>query len=156
MTRTYGPDGWLSEVIVCMRANLFRPLTVADIARHAEYSPSRLAHLFSKSTGRTVKETLTNLRMERAAELLERTNQRVKEVAAQVGMSRADGGSGGFGRAFKTWSGGLTPGGYRGTKPRQHTARNARRDTDNLSLAGCGKTKFDGNSRLLISLFAAV
>jgi len=61
-------------------------LTVAHLAARAGLSASRYAHLFHAETGRTPREYLEQLRLERAQQLLLRTNLPVKVVASQVGF----------------------------------------------------------------------
>ncbi len=60
---------------------------VHDLARAVLLSPSRLAHLFKHETGETIGYTLLNLRMRRAALLLEATDLSIGAVAEQLGYS---------------------------------------------------------------------
>jgi len=62
-----------------------RPVTVADTARHVGLDREYLATLFRSRTGSTMKNFLTELRLERARELLARTELPVSAVAASVG-----------------------------------------------------------------------
>jgi transcriptional regulator GlxA family with amidase domain len=91
-----------------MMDNPGRGVTLSEIAWHVGSSPSHLSRLFRGSTGRTPKQVLTLIRMERAAELLRETELSPKEITAAVGMSWV----GSFGRAFKAWHG-VSPARYR-------------------------------------------
>jgi AraC family transcriptional regulator of arabinose operon len=60
---------------------------VHDLARSVLLSPSRLGHLFKHETGETIGYTLLNLRMRRAALLLEATDLSIGAIAEQLGYS---------------------------------------------------------------------
>ena len=64
-------------------------LSINQIAEAALLSPSRLSVLFKKETGQTVNDYLINARISRAVYLLENTNLRIYEVAAQAGYRSA-------------------------------------------------------------------
>ena len=84
-----------------IRENLKRPLTLAEIAFHAGLSPQYLSRLFREETGESVHQYMTRLRMERAAELLRKTNLKVYEVAEEVGIPNYRH----FTVTFRNWSG---------------------------------------------------
>lgn len=60
-------------------------LNVADIADQVSLSPSHLSALFRQETGKTIYQTLIDLRMRRATELLLRTSYSIKEIADLTG-----------------------------------------------------------------------
>ncbi len=60
-------------------------------------SRSRFGHLFKNETGRTFKAYLWKIRMEKADDLLEDWNLRLKQIAYQVGYTSPAS----FARAFK-------------------------------------------------------
>ena len=62
-----------------------QPLSVADLAAAAHLSLSRFAHLFREVYGVTPQQYLENQRMQRAAQLIERTGLAVGEVGRAVG-----------------------------------------------------------------------
>jgi AraC-like DNA-binding protein len=101
-------DQRLVRALECIQANIHHPLSVAGIARHAHLSVSRLFHLFRCQIGSSPNHMLMRLRMEAAATLLARTDQRICEVGAAIGMT----GPTGFGRAFRAWFG-VSPTRYR-------------------------------------------
>lgn len=62
-------------------------LSLPAVARQANLSPSHFCTVFSQATGRTFKEHLTEIRMQRARELLRSTALKSFEIADQVGYS---------------------------------------------------------------------
>lgn len=70
---------WIQE-------HLGQSLTLNTIAEHAGLSPHYLSRLFREEVGESVNQYIIRLRMERAAELLTRTNKKVYEVAEEVGI----------------------------------------------------------------------
>ncbi|MGI5338479.1 helix-turn-helix domain-containing protein [Streptomyces sp. CA-181903] len=100
----------LTDVLAWALEELHRPLTVTDLARRAHMSPRNLGRHFAAVTGTTPLQWLLTQRLHRAQEFLERTDDSVDRIAAQVGM-----GSGAtlrrhFNRAF-----GVPPDTYRRT-----------------------------------------
>ncbi len=77
----------LQRMIDHIRANLDRPLTVADIARAGDCSPSTAERTFSRHTGQTVQGWSRQQRMQEAALLLRTSGLRVNEVAREVGFA---------------------------------------------------------------------
>jgi AraC-like DNA-binding protein len=76
----------LKRVMRHVRENLARRITLATAAAAADLSPTYLAHLIKKETGRTFIDIVTERRMEQARELLAHTALRIAEVAAAVGF----------------------------------------------------------------------
>ncbi|HEX2985290.1 MAG TPA: response regulator [Caproiciproducens sp.] len=62
-------------------------LKISMIAESIGLSPARLSVIFKKETGQTINEYLTNLRVERAKELLNSGQYKIYEVAGMVGYS---------------------------------------------------------------------
>ncbi|MDD3338532.1 MAG: response regulator [Lachnospiraceae bacterium] len=60
-------------------------LTSGDIADHVGLSANRLGILFKKDTGKTVNEYLNMIRVEKAVELLEKTNMKIYEISEKCG-----------------------------------------------------------------------
>ncbi len=67
--------------------HLAERLTLADLARVAELSSSRLSFLFERAVGLPPLRWLEQQRMTRAAELLARTTTPVQDIAAEVGFA---------------------------------------------------------------------
>lgn len=62
-------------------------LSLSTIADAIGMSPTHLSHVFSKETGNTLVEYITNVRMESAKVLLRSTNQTSAEIGMNVGYS---------------------------------------------------------------------
>jgi AraC family transcriptional regulator of arabinose operon len=99
-------------------------VTLADIAAAVTLSPSRLSHLFKQETGQTPLGYLETVRMQRAAELLQRTSFSVKQIAGAVGFDSAFY----FSLRFKAWTQ-LSPTAFRAGKPPAVKKRTASRRT---------------------------
>lgn len=106
-------DQRIDHVIKHIQCTYEGPLSLTELARLVNLSPSRLRHLFKRETGLTVHEYLKTTRMKRARELLESTFLSVKQIVANVGL--AD--SSHFVRDFKRTHG-VTPRQYRSTHSR--------------------------------------
>jgi AraC family transcriptional regulator of arabinose operon len=68
-----------------MAGRLAEPITVAELARHADLSPSRFAHLFAEQVGVSAMRYLERQRMRLAEQLLDLTPRTVAEIARTVG-----------------------------------------------------------------------
>ena len=65
------------------------PLTLTDLARHAAVSPRTFSRRFVADTGYTPMQWLLRARVDRARELLERSELSVEEIAREVGLGTA-------------------------------------------------------------------
>jgi AraC family transcriptional regulator len=91
-----------------IRANYAEDVSLEDIADQAQLSQFHFARMFKQSVGVPPRVYLTRIRMEKACELLEKTNMAVTEIAFEVGYSSSQA----FARVFlKELS--LTPTAYR-------------------------------------------
>jgi AraC-like DNA-binding protein len=70
---------------------------VEELASLVNLSRSRLSHLFKATTGVSLQTLLSDLRLEKAAELLQSTDMPIKEISYQVGYRHAPS----FVRAFR-------------------------------------------------------
>ncbi len=70
-----------------IEGNLNGRLSVAELARRADVTPSYLTRLFQEAYGESVVDHIRRRRMERASELLQRSNLPIKMVATTVGFS---------------------------------------------------------------------
>jgi AraC family transcriptional regulator len=70
-----------------MLARLSEDISLDELAAEARLSPFHFARMFKQSVGVPPRVYLTRLRMERACELLERTDLPVTEIAQEVGYS---------------------------------------------------------------------
>lgn len=98
----------INEIIDEVKLNLQHNITLKDIADKYFFSPNYLGQLFKETTGRNFSEYIIMLRMEKASELLRKTNAKVYEIADQVGYRYLPY----FSKQFKEWSG-MSPLEYR-------------------------------------------
>jgi two-component system response regulator YesN len=96
-------------------AHFDQPVTLAEIARAAHLSVSRLAHLFKEQMGVTPIDYVTGVRIERAKGLLLGTDQSCTEIGFAAGYGNPSY----FTRTFKL---------FVGATPRQFRAQNRRTD----------------------------
>ena len=90
LIRTKGSDQSFSptveKAIQFIKQNYFNgDLTAADIAESVGLSSNRLGVVFKKDTGYTVNEFLNQYRIQRAVELLEKTNLKIYEISEKCG-----------------------------------------------------------------------
>ncbi len=83
-------------------------LSIQNIAEHTFLSHTYLCAYFKKSTGRTLNEYITELRIEKAKELLRNGNHKLYEITNEVGLTDTNY----FSTLFKRCTG-LTPSEYR-------------------------------------------
>lgn len=92
------PDDFrISHVIALIVARSAEPLTVAELARAANLSPSYLTRRFREQTSHSPASFLREVRLRRAVELLRTSFLSIKEVMAAVGWNDPSH----FSRAFK-------------------------------------------------------
>ena len=78
-------DDSISQVVDFITEHLFEDLSVNDIARSVNLSPSHLSRLFKMRTGFSPHEFITLRRIDAAKELLLTTPLSVKQIAFRVG-----------------------------------------------------------------------
>jgi transcriptional regulator GlxA family with amidase domain len=76
----------MAEVLDWMLDNLAEELPVDALARRAAMSPRTFARRFRDATGTTPGAWLNRMRLDRARELLERTDLPVETIAQRVGF----------------------------------------------------------------------
>lgn len=101
-------DRRIEIVILLMKDDLHRQLSLTKLAHSVGLSLSRLHHLFKAETGTTPTHYLHTLRSERAKALLETSSLSIEEVMIQVGVRDRSH----FDREFKHECG-MTPKQYR-------------------------------------------
>lgn len=69
--------------------NNYHSISLQDVCRHFNYSPSYLSRLIKKSFGLSFSQIIGKKRMEKACWLLEETNMTISEIAAQINCSDA-------------------------------------------------------------------
>lgn len=101
--------GQIRPAIHYIDAHAEQPMTLADIARAAHLSVSRLAHVFKEQMGMTIFDYVTSVRVARAKHLLLATDRSCTEICFEVGYNNQSY----FSRTFKSVVG-LTPRQFRG------------------------------------------
>lgn len=76
----------IRSAIQWIQANMQQPISLPILAEQVGLSPHYVSRLFREQTGDTVNQYITRLRMEKAVELLKRTNKKVYEIAEEVGI----------------------------------------------------------------------
>jgi AraC family transcriptional activator FtrA len=104
------PDGSLEPTRAWARERIAEPLTVAEMARHANVSPRTFARRFRAETGTTPLQWLLSRRVLEARRLLEESDLAVEDVALRAGFGNAASLRDHFRRATAT-----TPTAYRRT-----------------------------------------
>ena len=100
-SRSYKIEAWFAD-------NMRRQITEEDLAAEMSLSSRQLSRVFSDIYGMSFREKLIELRLHRAAQLLEQTDQKAEKIALSVGY----GSFSGFHRAFCKYFG-CTPYEYR-------------------------------------------
>lgn len=77
----------IARSIAYAREHLTRPLTVAELAAVAKFSIPYFHTLFRQQTGFAPMDYIIRLRLHRACQLLEETDQTIRQVALQVGYA---------------------------------------------------------------------
>ena len=108
----------VEQALAFVEAHYTGEVTLEMCADHAGTTPSALSRTFKKVTGKNFVEYVTELRMNKAKELLRDTQLRMNEVAEAVGYRQSY-----FNRMFKKAEG-MTPGEYRA---RSRTNRRSRK-----------------------------
>ena len=88
----------IDRVIDYLRANLDRPVKLAELADVACFSEFHFHRIFSAVTGETLNSFTSRLRLEKAARLLRYSEQSLTEIALDCGFSS----SATFSRAFRS------------------------------------------------------
>jgi transcriptional regulator GlxA family with amidase domain len=101
-------DPEIARVIETMLSDLARAWTVQELAKSAGMSRSTLARRFVDAVGEAPLQHLARLRMERAANLLETTEDALSRIAPRVGYETEFA----FSRAFRRHYG-VPPGVFR-------------------------------------------
>lgn len=77
------------QVTEYIKQNLSGPLTVQQIAAHFHYSRTRLSALYKEATGVGINEAITNIKIQKAKELLRCSQKSIAEISEELGFSSA-------------------------------------------------------------------
>ena len=75
----------MEKIITHIHENFTRTITIEELAKMVNVSPSYLAHTFKKQTGYAPVEYVLKMRMERAMMLLTHSSKTVAEISYEVG-----------------------------------------------------------------------
>ncbi|HET7898208.1 MAG TPA: AraC family transcriptional regulator, partial [Flavisolibacter sp.] len=76
----------IDEVIRYMQENINKNITLNDLCHQFYYSPSRFSSLFKQRTGYSPIDYFIQLKMQKASQLLDFTDQSIKDIAATFGF----------------------------------------------------------------------
>lgn len=76
----------IRSAIQWIKDNMKLPISLPIIADQVGLSPQYISRLFREETGTSVTQYITQVRMEKAVELLKQTNMKVYEIAEEVGI----------------------------------------------------------------------
>lgn len=77
----------LHDAVDYIKEHYTRPLTLEEVAQHAGYSPAYFSRIFREEMGRTFKEYLNELRVERSKVLLLSGDSSILEICTLVGYN---------------------------------------------------------------------
>lgn len=98
----------VQEIQAYVMLNIDGSISLKEVAQHFSFSPNYLGQLFRAELGEGFNEYVTNVRMEKAKQLLRDPKVKVYEVAQMIGYKDLTY----FGKQFKEFTG-LTAGDYR-------------------------------------------
>jgi AraC family transcriptional regulator, arabinose operon regulatory protein len=75
----------LDSTLAYLHQNVHKPLTLADMARHADLSPSHFSRLFKEQTSYSPFDYFIHLKIQHACRLLFLTRMTVREIGYEVG-----------------------------------------------------------------------
>jgi AraC-like DNA-binding protein len=101
-------DPFIQKVMETIYENLGTDLCIAKLSASAGLSRSAFIRRFDRVVGQTPNDFVTSLRIERATEMLAKTDVPIAQIAAKVGYAS----EAAFSRVFHRWTG-LTPGAVR-------------------------------------------
>lgn len=76
----------IQRAIRYMKNNLAQKLTLEDIAGYVGYSPSHFGQVFLKKTGQTPLNYFNQLKIQKACQLLDFSDMKIKEIAHELGF----------------------------------------------------------------------
>jgi len=107
-------DNEINAVLNYLEKNYYKKVTLEEVAEYVNISPFYLSKIFKKHTGVNFIEYLTNLKIEKAKELLEYTDMPVINIAIELSFNEPNY----FARVFRKTAG-MTPSKYREAKRRK-------------------------------------
>lgn len=78
--------GSAAKIMEWVRVNHASDIKIADVAEHFSYSPTYMSTYFRKHVGQSLLSYLSDVRIEKACQLLQDTTLTVMEISAKVGF----------------------------------------------------------------------
>ncbi|SDJ37286.1 helix-turn-helix domain-containing protein [Salimicrobium halophilum] len=75
----------VASALKYVQINIHKKITLSEVATHLHLNPSYFSRVFKKVTGETFIEHVIRVKMERAQELLSKTNKSVDEISVDLG-----------------------------------------------------------------------
>jgi two-component system response regulator YesN len=110
-------DNEINTVLNYLEKNYYKKITLEEVAEYINISPFYLSKIFKKYTGVNFIEYLTNLKIEKAKELLEYTDMPVINIAIELSFNEPNY----FARVFRKTAG-MAPSKYREAKRHKSSA----------------------------------
>lgn len=107
---------YVREAVKYMHEHYDQPLQINQISQVLNIHPNYLKRIFTASMGTTIIEYLTNLRMNKAMMLLDKTDIKIVDIASYIGISSSQY----FSVLFKKYYG-MSPAAYRRNTYREYT-----------------------------------
>jgi AraC family transcriptional regulator len=76
----------IDEVIAYIHQHIYEPLSLSRLADHAAYSPYHFTRIFKERIGLTPQYYVSALRLQKAKDLLLRTNLSVRDIGLEIGQ----------------------------------------------------------------------
>ena len=110
-----GEESQMDKIFDYIRANCYKNLQIAEVARHFGYNPQYFIRMFRRKTGMSPKQYMIRQQIQQSKYLFATTSLKITEVAKQVGMSDARA----FSKQFRKYEG-VSPREYRRAFQKTH------------------------------------
>jgi YesN/AraC family two-component response regulator len=80
-------ENMVRDIRQYIEANYHKPFTIDHLAGTLNYSPNYIRFVFNQVTGHTVLEEITEVRMEKAAAMLQNTPLKIRQISDKVGYT---------------------------------------------------------------------
>lgn len=80
-----GVDPRIKDVLLFVSTNLHKKITLTEVCRIANLSPSRFCELFKRETGHTLSKFISEERIKKACRLLKKNSISIKQITFEVG-----------------------------------------------------------------------
>ena len=75
-----------SHIVAFIEQHYQERITLEDICCFCHYSPSYVSHMFKKESGMTLGTYINHIRIKHAKRLLQSTDMRIRDIAAEIGF----------------------------------------------------------------------